>query len=395
MGPHEKRANRMRTTTAHIDLDALVWNLGVVRRRADGHRLLAMVKANAYGHGMIPVSRALARHGVDALGVAFVDEAVELRRAGIATPILILTPAAAHDADAVVDYAVESVACDLEQVRALDAAAQRAGTTAAIHVYVDTGMHREGLRPRDVDAFVDAVDAMAGIRAVGICTHFATSDEPGSVFLREQYQCFADVVGHLAHRGRTFDVVHVANSGAISQFEAIPGSMVRPGLSLYGYPATDDIAMNVRPVMSVHSEVLSFRRVHAGESVSYGRRWIAPETTTIVTIPIGYGDGYMRRLTGRASMIFRGRRVPVVGTICMDECMVDVGDVAVAIGEPVVILGSQAAADGTVTSIDATDIARWAETIPYDVTSALLPRLHRRYSGNDADVVSHTEEHHV
>lgn len=371
----------MRSTVAVIDLDALVWNLSVVRRRAPGKAVLGMVKANAYGHGMLPVAKALQGAGIDLLGVALVDEAVQLRKAGITVPIMVLTPAEPADCAAVVEHGLVTVACDLSQVQVLSATALAAGRVADVHLYVDTGMHRDGFRPPDAVAAAVAVQALPGIRLVGICTHFATADDPASPFLREQLSTFTDVVAQCTAAGCSFVSVHAANTGALWQSDATHFTMVRPGLSLYGYapPAADE--MTLRPVMQIRSSVVSVRRAWPGETVSYGRRYVVPHETTIVTVPIGYGDGYMRSLTGRASCLIGGRRHPVVGTICMDEIMVDVGDTPVALGDEVVLLGYQAHADGRLESIDAIELAEWAGTIPYEITTAVSARVPRMFTG--------------
>ena len=375
----------MRSTRVLIDLEALVWNLSVIRHRIGTRRILAMVKANAYGHGMIDVSRVLVAAGADMLGVALVDEAVQLRNAGITAPIMVLTPVDAAEAATAVELGLLTVACDLGQVHALADAAEQLRTTATVHVYVDTGMNREGVRPDQVAEFVRQLDALAGIRATGILTHFSSADTPHDRYLSLQRDAFITIVEQLARSGRTFQDVHMANTAAIWNDQATHGTIVRPGLSLYGYAAADDDVMTLRPVMSVVTSVLSKRRIRAGETVSYGRRWMATADTTIVTIPIGYGDGYPRSLSGKAQCLIHGRRYPIVGTICMDECMVDVGNDVVELGDEVVILGAQPAADGHMQSIDATDIAAWAGTIPYEVTTAFSARVPRQFINNPDD----------
>lgn len=372
----------MRSTVARIDLDALAWNLSVIRHRVGDRRILAMVKANAYGHGMIDVSRALVRAGVSMLGVALVDEAVQLRDAGITTPIMVLTPVDAAEAPLVVRHDLLTVACDLGQIRALSAEAQRSGSIATVHVYVDTGMNREGIRSEHVLDAMREIDAMPGIRATGILTHFSTADDPHEPHMVEQRDAFQEVLRRLADHGRTFDDVHMANTAAIWNDPSTHGTLVRPGLSLYGYAAPGDDIMTLRPVMSVVTSVLSKRRIRAGETVSYGRRWMAAMDTTIVTIPIGYGDGYPRHLSGVSWCLIGGKRRPIVGTICMDECMVDVGDDHVEIGDEVVIMGTQPTFDGRLLSIDATDIATWGHTIPYEITTAISARVPRVYITN-------------
>ncbi|MBC8124564.1 MAG: alanine racemase [Candidatus Kapabacteria bacterium] len=371
----------MRSTIATIDLDALEWNLSVIRRQAPEKAILGMVKANAYGHGMIAIANALQHCGVDVLGTAFVDEALELKKAGISIPIMVLTPIEEHDCTAVVENDLVTVACDMSQVAFLSHAAVTAGKIAEVHLYIDTGMHREGFRPHDAVEAAKVVGAMPGIRLTGVCTHFATSDEPHSSFFREQLSTFNSVLSKCAAAGSTFASIHAANTAAMWQSDLAHFTMVRPGLSLYGYVLPGNEEMTLRPVMSITSRVLSVRRAWPGESVSYGRRYVVPEEQTIVTVPIGYGDGYLRSLTGAAFCLIGGRRYPIVGTICMDELMVNVGDADVKLGDEVVLMGQQTGRDGITSSIDANDIAQWASTIPYDVTTSVSARVPRCFTG--------------
>lgn len=371
----------MRSTYATIDLDALSWNLSVIRRQVAGKAILGMVKANAYGHGMIPIARALQNNGIDMLGTAFVDEAVQLRRAGINVPIMVLTPVEPDEANLVIEYSLVTVACDISQVRALSAAAVASNSTAEVHLCVDTGMLRDGFRCHDVVEAAKSILAMPGIRCTGICTHFATSDEHHSPFLAEQLSTFTDVLAKCESAGCTFATVHAANTGAIWQSAGSHFTMVRPGLSLYGYATPANEEMTLHPVMSVVSRVLSLRRAYPGDTVSYGRRFMVTQETTIATVPIGYGDGYMRRLAGLAQVLIGGMRYPVVGTICMDEIMVDVGDSDVHLSDEVVLLGRQARPDGHLDSIDAVELAYWSGTIPYEITTNFAARLPRKMSG--------------
>lgn len=376
----------MRSTVATIDTDALVWNVGVIRKRAPNARVLGMVKANAYGHGMLPVARILEQINIDMLGVAFVDEAVQLRKGGITLPIMVLTPNEPHEAETIAGSNLSVVVCSTEQAKALSAAAERAGTVVSIHVYVDTGMHRDGFTPHDVVDAVGAIKSLPGLHAEGLCTHFATADELHHPFIREQIERFERVVSRLNEHGHTFDVIHAANTGGIWQAPFAHYSMIRPGLSMYGYSSPADEEMMLRPVMSITSRVLSLRRIWPGDTVSYGQRYMASQETTIATVPIGYGDGYLRGLTGSAKCLIGGKEYPIVGTICMDECMVDVGSDPVAIGDDVVLLGYQSDARGRVHSIDAIDIAQWAHTIPYEITTLVSSRVPRQYVGSYADI---------
>lgn len=371
----------MRSTVATIDLDALEWNLGVIRRHTPGKAVLGMVKANAYGHGIIQISRALQACGVEMLGTALVDEAILLRAAGITIPIMVLTPVEPHECLAAVEHNLITVACDLSQIRALGEAAVSLGKHAEVHLYVDTGMHREGFRPHDAASAALEIRSVSGINLTGICTHFATADDPNSPFLHEQLSTFNEVRKQCEAVGCTFAAVHAANTGAMWQSEQTHFSMVRPGLSLYGYASPGNEAMTLRPVMSLASRIISMRRAWPGETVSYGRRYMVTSETTIVTVPVGYGDGYMRRLTGTAECLISGERYPVVGSICMDELMVDVGNADVHLGDEVVLLGRQVRSDGHLNSIDAVEIAAWASTIPYEITTTISARVPRSFTG--------------
>lgn len=376
----------MRSTVATIDTDAFVWNIGVIRKRAPNARILGMVKANAYGHGMIPTARILEAVNIDMLGVAFVDEAVQLRKAEISVPILVLTPNEPHEAELIIAHNIGVVICSREQAEHLSAAAVAAGTTVTAHLYVDTGMHRDGFTVHDVVEQAGVVCALPGLKVEGLCTHFATADELHHPFIREQIGRFERVIERLQEHGHQFELIHAANTGGIWQAPFAHFSMIRPGLSMYGYSSPADEEMLLRPVMSITSRVLSLRRIWPGDTVSYGQRFMASNETTIATVPIGYGDGYLRGLTGTARCLIGGKEYPVVGTICMDECMVDVGSDNVAIGDEVVFLGRQSDARGRLHSIDAIDIAQWAHTIPYEITTLVSARVPRKYVGAYADV---------
>ncbi|MEY3386460.1 MAG: hypothetical protein RIR53_1271 [Bacteroidota bacterium] len=371
----------MRSTVAMIDLDALEWNVGRVRARAAGRAVLGMVKANAYGHGMIEIARVLDELGLEVLGTAFVDEAVALRSAGITRPILVLTPVESHEIESVVEHGLTIVACDLDQIRALSALAQERGSPAAVHLYIDTGMLREGFRPHEALEASRVLRQLPGIVLEGLCTHFATADEADSAFLREQLSTFEQTHRQLVDDGCSFVWVHAANTGALWQSTDTHYTLVRPGISIYGYDHALGGEMTLRPVMSVRSRVVSRRQAWPGDTVSYGRRHMVSKETTIVTVPIGYGDGYLRGLSGHAECLIGGRRCPVVGSVCMDELMVDVGDQPVVIGQEVVLLGMQTSHDEHVESIDAVELANWAGTIPYEITTAISQRVPRIYVG--------------
>ncbi len=370
----------MRSTVATIDLDALAWNYHAIRSRIGSAQMLAMVKANAYGHGMIGVSRVLQHLGVDMLGTAFVSEARELRAAGVTIPIMVLTQVEPHEAAEAVELDLITVVGDPGQAKALADAALARNTVADVHLYVDTGMSRDGVRAHDAPHLAQVLQSMEGLRCSGICTHFATADDVHNPFLTEQLSTFRHVIEQCALVGCSFATVHAANTGALWQSADTHLSLVRPGLSLYGYASAETHVAPLRPVMRLSSTVVSVRRAWPGETVSYGRRYMVAEEATIATVPIGYGDGYMRALTGSAHCLIRGKRYPVVGTVCMDEIMVNVGNDDVQLGDEVVLLGVQQTEHGG-GAIDIDELATWAHTIPYEITTAVSARVPRLFTG--------------
>jgi alanine racemase len=376
----------MRSTRAVIDLDALEWNVGVIRRMAPAAKILAMVKANGYGHGMVAIARTLEHLKIDMLGVAFVSEALELRDSQISLPIVTLTPNEPSEAGDVVRHSITTVIGSVEQALELSHQAVSQGRTVVGHLYVDTGMHRDGVRPQEVVDIVRKIDALPALELEGILTHFATADERHDPFLQEQASLFSDVLSSLQQEGRTFDHVHAANTGAIWQAPYTHHTVVRPGLSLHGYAAPETEEMLLRPTLSLVTKVLSVRHLWPGETVSYGRRFMTAQETRIATLPIGYGDGYLRALSGKAHCLIRGKEYPIVGTICMDECMVDIGMDEVDAGDDVVLIGRQPTPDGRMRSIDAMQIAGWAGTIPYEITTAISARVPRKYIGRLAPI---------
>ncbi|MCO6466240.1 MAG: alanine racemase [Bradyrhizobiaceae bacterium] len=368
----------MRSTTAVINLDHLRSNLAVIKQKAHGRGICAMVKANAYGHGMVQCAKVLEAEGVDFLGVALVDEAVVLRQAGIRMPILVLTPNEPQDAALAVTHGLTMVICSMEQARVLNAAAK--DTKVGGHVFVDTGMHRDGFPFQEVHERLDELAQLENLELTGICTHLATTDVADDAFIQEQLERFSTVLKNCADRGRTFACIHAANTGAVWQTPESLFTLVRPGISLYGYASPLDPSVQLHPVMSITSRVISLRRLWPGETVSYGRRYAVDRPTTIATIPIGYGDGYSRSLSNKAHCVIDGKRYPVVGTVCMDEIMVDVGDDPIEVGSLVHLLGEQTTEDGSA-SVDANDLAQWAETIPYEITTMVGPRIPRTFIG--------------
>lgn len=370
----------MRVTVADIDCSALRWNIQQVRQRAGARAIMAMVKANAYGHGIVECSQIFRSEGAEFLGVAFADEAVLLRAEGDSLPLAVLTPPLPEEAALFCQHGLDFVACSLDTMQAFNREARAAKTTLNAHLYIDTGMRRDGVEPHDAIAFVQACSSLENIRIVGVCTHFATSDEANPTFALHQLALFQQTLDALAGAGYTFPLVHAANSGAVLNIPQAAFTLVRPGLTLYGYNPSEQLHTHLplRPAMALRTKIHSVRRVPAGTSISYGRRYYTKRETHIATIPIGYGDGLTRLLTGRATCLLRGEEFPIVGSICMDQCMIDTGDTAAQPGEEVVLIGTQ----GTAT-LSANAIARKLGTIPYEVLTAISARVPRIYSNRN------------
>jgi alanine racemase len=365
-------------TRALIDMGAFRSNLDAVRSYVgDRVRILAVVKADAYGHGARHLAEEAVRWGVDYLGVARIHEGVELRLAGVRLPILVFEVPPAPHLQIALQQDLELTVVNLEGAELINDVATRIGKKGAVHAKVDTGMGRLGQSPAAALPVIERMSRMEGLDLVGLYSHFATSEEPDQSFALHQLGEFRALVRSLEERGVAVPLKHMANSGAIIALPDAHLDMVRPGIMLYGYAPRR--AMNqrfpLRPVLSLVSQVTFLKSVGAGTGISYGRKYFTAKRTTIATVPVGYADGFPRLLSGNAEVLLRGRRYPVVGTICMDAVMVDLGaDTDVAEGEPVTIVGAEGAQ-----RIDAWDVAERIGTIPYEVTCIITRRVQRVY----------------
>jgi alanine racemase len=360
-----------------VDLDVLEWNIDRVKELLpEGVRILLVVKADAYGHGAVRISRHAASCGVDMLGVATLDEGKELRRAGIELPILILSPVLPEELGEVLseDLAVSSSSVEFARSASLEAARQ--GKTCRMHVEVDTGMGRAGLC---LDMAVDAIaemKSMDNLDIEGIFTHFPASDIDTD-FSTEQIGVFERIIGELSDRGIRFDYIHCANSAAILNFPSSLFNMVRPGLLVYGYSPSIGLAdrVDIAAVMSFKTRILLVRRLKGGSSISYGRTFIAPSDMVVGVIGAGYGHGMSHRLSNSGFVLFRGARVPIVGRVTMDMTMVDLTEFEDPVcGEEVVIFGRQGTGE-----INVDDVAHWDGSLNYEVLCRISKRVVRVY----------------
>jgi alanine racemase len=370
-----------RPTWAEIDLDALAHNLRVIRQQVgDEVKILAAVKANAYGHGAAQCARRLESEGVDWFGVALPEEGIELRNAGVTRPILCLGGFWPGQEAGLLQHQLTPVVYRLDLIESLDRAARDAGLVANVHVKVDTGMGRLGVRADEVPQFLERLQQFANIRVDGVMTHLAAADDESKLgFTNDQLDKFERAITLFRERGFTPTFIHAANSAAAFANPRARGNMVRPGGTLYGF-IRDVLPANVatpalQPLMSLYTRVSLLKKVPPGEKLGYGCAFETARDSLIATIPIGYDDGYSRALSNRASVIIGEQFAPVVGRVSMDLTLIDVTDVTgVRLGDRVTLLGR----DGDL-SITAEDLGELAGTISYEIICGISDRVPRIY----------------
>ena len=346
---------------------------------AGGAKLMAVVKADAYGHGAIPVARAALEAGAQALAVAIPEEGIELREAGIDAPILVLGAIDPQNgaAEAVVRHGLTQVVFDEAVVRALSSAGERLGQRARVHLKLDTGMNRIGLREEgEVRALVRLIDSLPGIELTGCFTHMATADGDGNAGTLAQLSRFEALCAAIAQEHPAPITRHAANTACIFRYPQTHFDMARGGIALYGYPPVPE-ATGLLPAMRWTARAVMVKEIAPGERVGYGGTFEAVRPTRVMTVPVGYADGYSRGLSGKGCVLVRGRRAPLLGRVCMDQIMVDVTDIPGArAGDEVVLLGSQGEE-----TIDAQQMADWLGTISYEVLCSPSRRVPRVYTG--------------
>jgi len=384
-----------RPTWAEISLSALSYNLRAIRRHlasrqgSDGRKqappkVLAVVKANAYGHGAVPIARSLAKGGADWFGVTCSAEGIELREGGIRKPILLLTGFWEGEEARVIKHKLTPTVTRCEQLQLLERAAAKARGTVSFHLKIDSGMNRLGISPADVPCFAKTLGDCPHLRLGGVFTHFASSEEFTHDKTEQQQRVFEAALRQLREFKIEPALVHMANSAALVSRPESWASMVRPGLILYGHhqsyqpPQRDaDAARMVplRPVLSVRARIISLRELAPGQGVGYNSRWTAQRPSRVAVTAIGYADGLPRGLTNKGRVIVRGQFVPLVGTVSMDLSAVDVTDVAGArVGDVATVYGSDGAASQQVS-----DVAKVLGTVTSDLCCDLGPRVPRIY----------------
>ncbi|MBN2225206.1 MAG: alanine racemase [Deltaproteobacteria bacterium] len=367
----------MRDTRAVIDLSAVADSIRGIGTLVGGNvRIMAVVKADGYGHGAVRVSQTALAHGATCLGVAYAQEAVEIREAGISAPILVLGAAPPEAVEPVVKYDLAQSVCDTETPRALSALAS-SERPARVHVKVDTGMGRIGVTPADTLDYIAFLKGLPNIIIEGIFTHFPKSDEADPASTNRQIEEFTGLLKELSSRGIDIPLRHMANSGGVLAFPASHLNLVRPGIMIYGlYPSSEvKRSIPLRPAMSLVTKIRFIKRVPADTPISYGGTYVAKAPTDVATLPIGYADGYRRLLSNNYEVLVRGKRAPVIGRVCMDMTMIDVTRVPMAqVGDEVVLMGRQGEGE-----ISTDEMAEKLSTINYEITCLVGRRVPRVY----------------
>lgn len=375
-----------RSTRAVIDLGAIEYNVSRVRELVGGNvEILAVVKADAYGHGAVKTARACVRAGAAVLGVALVQEGIELRRAGIELPILVQCCACSGEIDAIgeidsiLEHDLMPTVASLDFARELSGRAVRTGVTVDVHADIDTGMGRIGFAKKTAVAEIAEAAKLPNLRIDGVYTHFSTSEIEDDPWTLGQLETFKELIEELGRLGINPPRLHATNSGGVINYSEAHLTLARPGLMLYGvYPARRlERKVDLRPAMTFETSIVFLKDIEAGTPLGYGRSFVAPGPMRIATANVGYADGYPWRLSNKSSALVRGRRAPIAGRVSMDQLLIDVTSVPdAALGDTVTLMGS----DGP-ERVSAEDVAEWAGTIPYEILCAVSRRVPRVYVG--------------
>lgn len=380
--------HKLRTTWAEIDLNALENNIKEVLRVSKGKEVIGVIKADAYGHGAVNIYNTLLENGVSRFAVAVITEAIELRKAGLKAPIVILGYTAHDFYDEIIDFDIEQTIYSYDDAVKLSKAAVKKNTKVKVHIAVDTGMSRIGfLTTKEEANEVKKISNLPGIEIEGMFTHFASADEKNKEFTFLQLKCFDNFDEYLRALGVNIKYKHVSNSAGVIDFPNLEYNGVRAGIMLYGYYPSKDVdktKVSLKPVMSFKSSVVHLKTLERGKSVSYGRVFTTERKSIIATLPIGYADGLPRLLTGKGKVIVNGVFAPIVGRICMDQCMIDVTDVPnVKLDDEVIFMGE----DQFGNRITADDIAEEIGTISYEIICNVSKRVPRVYK-KDGKIVN-------
>ncbi len=366
----------LRPTHLEVNLARLRENYQVIARHVAPARVMPVLKANAYGHGLVAVARMLETLRPFAIAVAYLEEALRVREAGLRTPVLVLGGIVGEQIPRFLEHDVTLTASSVDKLLAIDECAAARRVKARVHLKIDTGMERIGTHWYSAERLLEASLRARHVEVEGIFTHFANADERGLTHARLQLERFQEVLRFYERHSLPMPLRHAANSGAILQLPESHLDIVRPGVLFFGSSPTTALPLTlpVKQALRWATQVVFFKVVKAGNPLSYGSRWAPARDTRVITLPVGYGDGYMRAMSGQAEVIVHGRRVPVVGQICMDQIMADIGQGAAYNGDEAVLLGT---ANGATIRIE--ELAAWASTIPHEVLTSINTRVPRVY----------------
>ena len=376
--------DNLRPTRLEVDLARLRENYRTIARHVSPARVMPVLKANAYGHGLVAVARTLERERPFGVAVAYLEEAVRLREAGVRTPVLVLGGLVGAQIPRFLEHDLTLTASSVDKLLAIEECAIAKRVTARVHLKIDTGMERIGTHWYSAERLLETSLRVRNVEVEGIFTHFANADAADLTSSRLQLERFQEVLRFYERRSLPVPLRHAANSGAILQFPASYLDIVRPGIMLFGSsPAIDlPLTLELQPALRWLTRVVFFKVVKAGNPVSYGSTWRPAADTRVITLPVGYGDGYMRAMSGQAQVIVRGHRVPVAGRICMDQIMADIGDGTAYNGDEVVLLGESGQGGGPPIRVE--ELAMWANTIPHEILTNINTRVPRVYIESSA-----------
>ncbi len=366
----------MRSTIAEISLGNLKHNLNMIRNAAGSAEVMGIIKADAYGHGLIQIASVLRQENMKIIGVAFADEAVALRKSGDNGEIFVTIPGTEYDTELYCAYNIQSSVEDINIVKKLSHEAHSRNMKVKTHLFINTGMNRDGINHNNALDFMNECKSLEGIEMIGILTHFASSELEDRTFASKQLETFNKTLAILSANGFNFKYIHSANSGAIANIPDAKFNLVRAGISLYGYMDYEYLAekLNLKPILTLKSKVININHINSGDNVGYSLNFVSDRTRKIAVVPLGYGDGYHRTLSNKAECLIFGKRYKLVGTICMDQCLIDIGNDDINVGDEVVFIGSQF--DEKITAYE---LADKIGTIPYEITTALKWRVPRLY----------------
>lgn len=371
----------LRPTRVEIDLDNLEYNMNQIKSiLSPSAKICAVLKADGYGHGAVEIAQEIMGCGAAYIAVSFIDEALELRQSGVKVPILILGFTPESQFDKIIEYDITQTIYNTSSAETLSKLALKYNKKAKVHIKIDTGMNRIGFQANSNSLTkIASLFSLEGLEIEGIYTHFAKADEKDKTFTKEQYKSFNEMANRLKQMGHDIPIKHVANSATVIDLPDMHLDMVRPGLILYGLYPSQEVQkdkLDLKPLMSLKTKVSHVKKVDRGRRISYGGTFVTKRESLIATLPVGYADGYSRLLSSKADVLIKGQRAPVVGRICMDQCMVDITDIKdkVQTGEDVVLFGKMGNKE-----ILADELAHTIGTINYEIICGVSRRVPRVY----------------